>query len=58
MPAEETDSVKQHQRRLAESEEKPRGRTAKEQRETLRQVFGLPYYRGDYAKYFRHIRGK
>jgi hypothetical protein len=52
------DPLKRHQRRLAEPEEKPRGRTAKEQREALRQAFGLPHYNGDYAEYFRHIRGK
>jgi hypothetical protein len=44
---------------LAEAEEQPqRGRTAKEQREALRKAFGLPHYDGDYADYFRHIRGK
>jgi hypothetical protein len=52
------DPLKRHQRRLAEPEEKPRGRTAKEQREALRTAFGLPHYNGDYADYFRHIRGK
>jgi hypothetical protein len=31
----------------------PRGRTAKEQRDALRTAFGLPYYNGDYADYFR-----
>ena len=52
------DPLKRHQRRLAEPEEKPRGHTAKEQREALRQAFGLPHYSGDYADYFRHIRGQ
>ena len=52
------DPLKRHQRRLAEPEEKPRGRTAKEQREALRKAFGLPHYNGDYADYFRHIHGK
>jgi len=48
-----------HRQRLAEAEEQPqRGRTAKEQREALRKAFGLPHYDGDYADYFRHIRGK
>lgn len=47
-----------HRRRLAEPEEEPqRGRTAKEQREALRKAFGLPHYDGDYADYFRHLRG-
>jgi len=53
-----SDPSKQHRRRLAEPEEKPRGRTAKEQREALRKAFGLPHYTGDYADYFRHIRGE
>ena len=57
-PEEETDPVKRHQRRLAEPGEQPRGRTAKEQREALRKAFGLPHYNGDYAEYFRHIRGQ
>ena len=35
-----------------------RFRTAKEQREALRKAFGLPHYSGDYAEYFRHIRGQ
>jgi hypothetical protein len=47
-----------HRQRLAEPEEEPqRGRTAKEQREALRKAFGLPHYDGDYADYFRHLRG-
>jgi hypothetical protein len=53
MPEVETDSHKRHRHRLAEPDEKPRGRTAKEQREALRQAFGLPYYKGDDADYFR-----
>jgi predicted XRE-type DNA-binding protein len=56
-PDEPTDPRTRHRRRLAESDEKPRGRTAKEQREALRNAFGLPPYSGDYAEYFRHIRG-
>ena len=47
------DPLKRHQRRLAEPEEKPRGRTAKEQREAIRKAAGLPPYNGDYADYFR-----
>ena len=58
VPGENSDLSKRHRRRLAEPEEKPRGRTAKEQREALRQAFGLPHYNGDYADYFRHIRGE
>jgi hypothetical protein len=58
VPEDDVDPLKRHQRRLAEPEEKPRGRTAKEQREALRKAFGLPHYTGDYADYFRHIRGK
>jgi hypothetical protein len=57
-PADDADPRKRHQRRLAEPEETPRGRTAKEQREALRKAFGLPHYDGDYADYFRHIRGE
>jgi hypothetical protein len=57
-PAESMDPSMRHRRRLAEPEEEPpRGRTAKEQREALRKVCGLPHYDGDYAEYFRHIRG-
>jgi hypothetical protein len=56
-PEEPTDPRTRHRRRLAESDEKPRGRTAKEQREALRHAFGLPPYRGDYAEYFRQTRG-
>ena len=57
-PAESTDSSMQRRRRLAEPEEgPPRGRTAKDQREALRKACGLPHYDGDYAEYFRHIRG-
>jgi hypothetical protein len=41
-PAESTDPRTRHRKRLAESDEKPRGRTAKEQREALRNAFGLP----------------
>jgi hypothetical protein len=58
VPENDADPLKRHQRRLAEPEEKPRGRTAKEQREALRKAFGLPHYTGDYADYFRHIRGQ
>ena len=58
VPEEDVDPLTRHRRRLAEPEEKPRGRTAKEQREALRQAFGLPHYNGDYADYFRHIRGE
>jgi hypothetical protein len=44
--------------RLAVPEERPRrGRPAKEQREALRQAFGLPHYDGDYADSFRHLQG-
>ena len=53
MPEDETDPHKRHRRRLAEPDGKPRGRTAKEQREAPRKAFGLPYYNGDYADYFR-----
>ena len=56
-PEEPTDPRTRHRRRLAESDEKPRGRTAKEQREALRHAFGLPPYRGDYAEYFRQTQG-
>jgi hypothetical protein len=56
-PAESTDPRTRHRKRLAESDEKPRGRTAKEQREALRNAFRLPPYSGDYAEYFRHTRG-
>jgi hypothetical protein len=52
-PEEPTDPRTRHRRRLAESDEKPRGRTAKEPRDALRHAFGLPPYRGDYAEYFR-----
>jgi len=58
VPEDDADALKRHQRRLAEPDEKPRGRTAKEQREALRKAFGLPHYSGDYAEYFRHIRGQ
>jgi len=58
VPEDDVDPLKRHQRRLAEPEEKPRGRTAKEQREALRQAFGLPHYNGDYAEYFHHIHGQ
>ena len=58
VPAHDADPLKRHQQRLAEPEEQPRGRAAKEQREALRKAFGLPHYNGDYADYFRHIRGK
>jgi len=57
VPEDDVDPLKRHQRRLAEPQEKHRGRTAKEQREALRNAFGLPHYNGDYADYFRHIRG-
>jgi transcriptional regulator with XRE-family HTH domain len=56
-PEEPTDPRTRHRRRLAESDEKPRGRTAKEQRDALRHAFGLPPYSGDYAEYFRQTRG-
>jgi hypothetical protein len=56
-PEEPTDPRTRHRRRLAESDEKPRGRTAKEQRDALRHACGLPPYPGDYAEYFRHRRG-
>jgi hypothetical protein len=56
-PAESTDPRAQLRRRLAEPAEQPRGRTAKEQREALRNAFGLPPYDGDYAEYFRHTYG-
>ncbi len=56
-PAESADLRTQHRRRLAESDEKPRGRTAKEQRDALRHAFGLPPYSGDDAEYFRQTRG-
>ena len=46
------DPLKRHQRRLAEPEEKPRGRTAKEQREAIRKAAGLPPANGDYADSF------
>jgi hypothetical protein len=55
--AESPDFRTRHRRRLAESDEKPRGCTAKKQREALRHAFGLPPYSGDYAEYFRHTRG-
>jgi hypothetical protein len=41
-PAESADSRTRHRRHLAESDEKPRGRIAREQREALRNAFGLP----------------
>ena len=53
VPADDADPLTRHQRRLAEPEEKPRGRTAKEQREAIRKAAGLPPYNGDYADYFR-----
>jgi transcriptional regulator with XRE-family HTH domain len=57
-PAPAEDPRRQHRYRLAEPEEQPRrGRTAKAQREALRQAFGLPHYDGDYADYFRHLQG-
>jgi hypothetical protein len=57
-PAETTESHRQRRRRLAEPEQGPPcGHTAKEQREALRKACGLPHYDGDYAEYFRHIRG-
>jgi hypothetical protein len=52
-PEEDTDPRTRHRRRLAEPEDTPRGRTVKEQREALRKAFGLPYFHGDYADYFR-----
>jgi hypothetical protein len=57
VPQDDADPLKRHQWRLAEPDDTPRGRTAKEQREALRKAFGLPHYTGDYADYFRHIRG-
>ena len=56
-PAESPAFPTRHRKRLAESEEKPRSRTAKEQREALRTAFGLPPYSGDYTEYFRQTRG-
>jgi hypothetical protein len=56
-PTESPDPRTRHRQRLAESDEKPRGRTAKEQRDALRHAFGLPPYSGNYAEYFRHTRG-
>jgi hypothetical protein len=53
VPEDEADPLKGHQRRLAEPEEKPRGRTAKEQRDAIRKAAGLPPYNGDDADYFR-----
>jgi hypothetical protein len=53
VPEDDTDPLTRHQRRLAEPEEKPRGRTAKEQRDAIRKAAGLPPYNGDYADYFR-----
>ncbi|HZA02389.1 MAG TPA: hypothetical protein VE665_08915 [Hyphomicrobiaceae bacterium] len=55
-PAEPTAPRTQHRKRLAESDEKPRGRTAKEPREALRHAVGLPPYRGAYAEYLRQTR--
>jgi hypothetical protein len=52
VPEDEADRLTRHQRRLAEPEEKPRGRTAKEQREAIRKAAGLPPYNGDYADDF------
>jgi hypothetical protein len=56
-PEEPTDPRTRHRRRLAESAEMPRGRTAKAQREALRRACGLAPYGGDYAEYFRQTRG-
>jgi hypothetical protein len=56
-PMESPDPRTLHRQRLAESDEKPRGRTAKEQRDALRHAFGLPPYSGNDAEYFRHTRG-
>jgi hypothetical protein len=50
---EPTDPPTRRRRRPAQSDEKPRGCTAKEQREALRHAFGLPPYSGDYAEHFR-----
>jgi hypothetical protein len=55
-PAEPTAPRTRHRKRLAESDEKPRGRTAKEPREALRHAVGLPPYRGAYAEYLRQTR--
>jgi hypothetical protein len=49
----DADPLPRHQRRLAEPEDKSRGRTAKEQRDAIRKAAGLPPYNGDYADYFR-----
>lgn len=57
-PEPAADPRARHRHRLAEPEDVPqRGRTAKAQREALRKAFGLPHYDGDYADYFRHLRG-
>ena len=53
VPEDEADPLTRHQRRLAVPEEKPRGRTAKEQRDAIRKAADLPPYHGDYADYFR-----
>jgi hypothetical protein len=52
-PEDEADPLTRHQRRLAEPEEKPRGRTAKEQRDAIRKAAALPPYNGDDADDFR-----
>jgi hypothetical protein len=56
-PAESPDSRTRHRGRLAESDEKPRGCTAKEQREALRHALRLPPHSGDDAEYFRYTLG-
>jgi hypothetical protein len=55
VPEDEAEPRTRHQRRLAEPEEKPRGRTAKEQRDAIRKAAGLPPYHGDDAEDFRGI---
>jgi hypothetical protein len=55
-PAEPTAPRTRHRKRLAESYEKPQGRTAKEPREALRHAVGLPPYRADDAECLRQTR--
>jgi hypothetical protein len=45
-----------HRKRLAEAEEQPRGRRAKEPREAWRRAVGLPPYGGDDAESCRPTR--
>ena len=57
-PEPAADPRARHRQRLAEPEEQPRrGRTAKEQREALRNACGLPHSDGDYTDDFRYLRG-